>query len=225
MAITLMAFSWIILCPIKCASTQVFCLLHQILLHKHWNSLWDYPSHTISSLLFISVSCRVEQWLKTALCSPCWTEIAYAAFDGWLNTKIISCILQGSCESVCFLFPDLPLNRRPTFAPWQQHFLPRVKELWESVENQGSYLEAQAKSSWHFHTKSLDVVPGLCTVIGWWVPESDWAEVFFFFFLIENLALLKLIYVSRSFGTSCCWSSLLHLFEYWIEIGLFFVVE
>lgn len=119
----------------------------------------------------------MEQWLKTALCSPCWTEIAYAAFDGWLNTKIISCILQGSCESVCFLFPDLLLNRRPTFAPWQQHFLPSVKELWESVENQGSFLEAQAKSSRHFHNKSLDVVPGLCTVIGWWVPESDWAEV------------------------------------------------
>lgn len=91
--------------------------------------------------------------------------------------KIISCILQGSFESVCFLFPDHPPNFRPTFAPRQQCFLPGVKDLWESGENHGSVLEAQAKSSWRFHTKSLDVVPGLCTVIGWCVPESEWAEV------------------------------------------------
>lgn len=160
-----------ILRSLKSAWTHVSCLLHQILHYKHQNSLWDYPSHTISSLLFISVSRRVEQWLKTTLCSPCWNKIAYAAFDGWLNTKIISCILQGSCEKVSrFLFPDLPPNCRPTLAPRQQRFLLGVKNLWESVENQRPVLAAQA-NSWHFHTRSLEVVPGLCTVIGWWVPE------------------------------------------------------
>lgn len=117
----------------------------------------------------------MEQWLRQHFVPH--AELRWPMLHlmvDWTQ-KIISCILQGSFWKCLFFF--FQISFRPTFAPRQQRFLPGVKDLWESGENHGSVLEAQAKSSWRFHTKSLDVVPGLCTLIGWCVPESEWAEV------------------------------------------------